>query len=436
MPKQKSISDSNLVGTSRHNSSQSFPARLSKQMPTRNGGPVTTTGTNALQKPPSTVSPSLSFSTMPSLMEKTNGTDLLAYQFSSDDTTNGTSCSPAPSSFSSIFPSSAGITDAPPKISTSILAAASAPDSGYFQMPNSLQEGANEFSDLTSPLTPPDSDVGSFSSMDPSVLGISAKPPPNPSYSSISSDYLSGPDSSNSAWPPSMGSETSECPSSMFGGGESEALSPFVFSSSYVPSGTSYANSEPDGLKPLTVQGDDLFDGDDFSSTDKASTLLTSSSSQSSALSPSSCFHGSQDTQTIVYSQSTSTSSDYLPSLNTSYPQASGPPDSSEHGLAWENNGFGAAPAFFDEAFGQSNEPAMTTTANTSSSHISFPVSFNNNDNEGVDFDDFDLPPLPDSLNVPTTSGSSYSFGGGNEQSSQGSYGGSIVTLGNSTSNN
>ena len=52
-----------------------------------------------------------------------------------------------------------------------------------------------------------------------------------------------------------------------------------------------------------------------------------------------------------------------------------------------------------------------------------------------MDFDDFDLPPLPDSLNVPTTSGSSYSFVGGNEQSSQGSYGGSIVTLGNSTSN-
>ena len=388
MPKQKSISDSNLgnlVGTSRHSSSQSSPARLSKQMPTRNGGPVTTTGTDALQKPPSTVSSSLSFSTMPSLMEKmtlaspmkSNGTDLLTYQFSSDATTNGTSCPPAPSSFSSIFPSSAVVTDTPPTISTSILAAASAPDSGYFQMPSSLQEGASEFSDLTSPLTPPDSDVGSFSSMDPSVLGISAKPPPNPSYSSISSDYLSGPDSSNSAWPPSMGSETSECPSSMFGGGESEALSPFVFTSSYLPPGTSYANSEPDGLKPLAVQGDDLFDGDDFSSTDKSSTRFTSSSSRSSALSPSSCIHGSQDTQTIVYSQSTSTSSDYLPSLNTSYPQAPGPSDSSEHGQAWENNGFGAAPAIFDEAFGQRNEPAITTTANTSSSQISFPVSFN-----------------------------------------------------------
>lgn len=327
-----------------------------------------------------------------------------------------------------------------------VLSVAATSGSGYYQMPSSLQSGADILSDLTSPLTPIDPEVGYLSSQDPSMVSTGGKNPgPNlPLSTSTSTDscYFQGLDISNPVGiNVGLGSSGGSAP--FFVGGETgSSLSSFTSGSSYLPSGVGGGNGENEGLRSSLMENNDVFGGDvlNLSSMDKASTIFSSSSSRSSTFSPpSSSFHqSSQGVQGKTFMEA-EPSSDYLPSTNT-YTQAqdlSQIADSIPLDSSWEGTTL-ATTSIANIINGnvttsgtQSMMVTSSTNGNSGSSRVNFPVSFG--DDEGGDFDDFDLPPLPDSLDPLGSSGSGPPGRprGGNGHSGQGGYGGSIVTLGN-----
>ncbi len=444
--KQKSISDSNLgsfSSTPRHTPSQSSPAGVSGQKLKNNGRPEVVADMDQKQPSSSASSFNTSFSSMQIITEQastvalanSNGTDLLSFQLS----TSGTSSFPPQLNFTTTFSANGGDGDGYLPKTTNIVTAAAAPDSGYHQMPSSFQSGTEYFGDLNSPLTPMDSEVGSFSSMDSSNLVISRKdlsdsnaPVYNPSNASVTSDYLSATDSA--VWPPSVGSETSTNGHASFGAMSESSTSwnPFGSSSSYLPSGG--GSSETDGLKQLSTYSEGTIVGSDVSSTNQMLASHSSISSTTSTFSPPSFSEASHD---ISYTKPNPSVSGYLPSTDM-YSQRASEATSESEALLQENDDddeeVDFTAVFSNSANGAPKSETSAPTTGANSSQVNFPMSFSNYSTDGEEFDEFDLPPLPDSLNTPATSAG----GGVNGSSSHGggSFVGSIVTLGTPTTNN
>ena len=421
MPKQKSISDSNLglqASNSRQGSSRNSPARSSDL---RNG--ISESAVDAEQRLPPSSSSASFVPSLSGMQTRTSEQPKNTPYFGRIDllSSNETSQLPPPLDLSGA--SNGGSVMPKPN---SILTSAAAPDSGYFQMPNSLQKVSEEFTDLVSPLTPLDSDVGSFSSVDSSMLDFSRKnsdPKPAPSSSlpssSNTSDYVSATDST---WP-GVGSDVSDGPSVVLGAGDLEQANPFSSSSSYLPSGMSYSIGETDGTKPLETNDDDLFDSSIFASADTTSSMFSTSSSQLHTSLPLSLQPAGQDNQ-MLFSQAGTSTSDYVPSQSSFSMQ---PPveSAASKGQIWDTNGFSEV-SFSSGSFVASGNPEgnpFSTTTTNGSTQVHFPMSFADG-NDGGEFDEFDLPPLPDSVEVPSSVGGS----------GQGGFTGSIVTLGTSTS--
>lgn len=416
-----------------------------------------------IQSSPSAITrnPSPSFSTLPSLLEHTHHqskkqpTDgVSGVQSSQQPTTSvATNGSSLPLNLSASATISSGIdTHSKP---VTVLSVAAASSSGYYQMPSSLQDGADMFGSLTSSFTPTDSIDSSFSSLDPSLLGIGGKnpgptsSPSNSASTSLESDYFQAPNTSNPSGINTGFGSSGENNSFFAGGGtgcvqsQGSSVSSFPTSSSYLPSSASYTagggGGNNEGFRPK-MGGDDAFCGD-LSSLDKTSMMFSSTSSMSSTFSPPSIsFHSSSQGlqgKTTTEADPDFTSDGYLPGPNTyALPQdLSHITDSMPFNESWGDTTFAttsiANASNSNNASGvQTKATSSSTNANTGSTHINFPVSFG--DDEDGDFDDFDLPPLPDSLDPldPSSSSPLNRPGGGNGHSG---YGGSIVTLGNPT---
>ena len=330
-------------------------------------------------------------------------------------------------SFSSCFASGE---DAHSKTVT-VLSAAATSSLDFHQMPGFLQSGADMLSDISTPLTPSNSADSYLCSPMSGSLSTGGKKPglkPSPSIpistsTSINSDYFEAQGTAHSS-STNIGLASDGGSSSMFfigaetGFVQSQESGGLSSSTCYTAGGQVGKNEGP---RPSPTGADDIL-GSEISSMD------TSSSTPSAFFPPSSFFHQSKD-----FSEA-----ERDPTMSSNDPPSQNIPHVLPLDISWGSVTHAATTSITSVnnsnstiSGTQSKAVISSTDSNIITSHINFPVSFQNQEG-GVDFDKFDCP-LPSSLNpmCPSTSGFPEGLGGRYGHSSQGGYGGSIVTLGN-----